>query len=86
MQKPKRNTELSAAEREALDSARRILAPYFAGQSLKVYVPTAPKSARVNRIVSALQGGGDLLDISRTECVSLRWVRTIRRRSGTIPP
>ena len=90
----RRATELTDAERQALEQARRILQPFFAGESIRLHVPkllSAERQARQDRILQALQSGVDPRVISRAEDVSLRHLRRLRvtivgRIGGRFPP
>jgi formiminotetrahydrofolate cyclodeaminase len=77
----RRITEMTDEQRRALDEARRILQPFFAGESVRLHLPkilSEERQARHDRIAHALQLGEDPRAISRREDVSLRTVRHIR--------
>lgn len=89
-----RRTDLTPQQRDALEHARRLLSPHFAGETLKLYVPQGcvqAKLEREQRIRAALEQGVAPPVIARREGVSDRYVRALRGRfvtgtRGTLHP
>lgn len=79
----RRHTEMTEEQRLALNEARRILQPFFAGESVRLHLPkllSEERQARHDRIAEALLAGDDPRSISRREDVCLRTVTQIRVR------
>lgn len=90
---PARNTSMSDEQRAAVERARRLLAPHFAGEEVRLYVPREAaerKIERERRIRLSLEAGLSTAAIARAEDVSDRYVRALRGRigrgAGTLPP
>lgn len=78
-----RRTELTTAQREAMEYARRLLAPHFPGETLRLYVPQQAidqKLQREARIREQLQAGQKPLEVARREGVSRTYVYALRGR------
>lgn len=79
----RRITELTDQQRQAIDHARRLLAPHFPGETLRLYVPAQAiemKLAREARIRDALGAGLTVRQIARTEGCSVGLVSGIKGR------
>lgn len=79
----RRITELTDQQRQAIDHARRLLAPHFPGETVRLYCPQQAieaKLERESRIREALCAGLAPAEISRREGVSRRTVYALRGR------
>jgi hypothetical protein len=87
-----RATEMSPEARRALDRARKVLQPYFPGETMRLYVPQKDAIARAElrrRIERALRRGERPREIAAREKVSERYVRQLRGRfkaAAPLPP
>lgn len=84
-------SELTAEQRRALDAARQALAPHFAGEVLKLYVPKGREQQRRQAELAAVQVLQRLAEsppqvrpldseIARRLGLSVRTLRRIRAR------
>ena len=79
----RRATEMTDEQRAAMDAARALLAPYFPGEAVKLYLPKrlgSERERRDQRIAEAVASGADLHTIAQRENVSLRHVQMMRKR------
>lgn len=78
-----RSTELTEQQRRAMQEARRLLAPHFPGETLRLYVPQQSvevKLALQARVRHALEQGEAPAVIARREGITDRYVRVLRGR------
>jgi Mor family transcriptional regulator len=85
-------TELTPEQRIAIDQARRLLSPYFSGETLRLYLPRMhgeDREQRDRRILESLQLGKSMTEIAQREDCSRRLVYKVRARMkvcGTFQP
>lgn len=87
----RRITELTDQQREAIDHARRLLAPHFPGETLRLYVPQQAMECRERlhrQIAELLAASVPQREISRRTGASKGLVSSIsgRVRRGRIGP
>ena len=76
-------SELTPAQREALQAARRILRPHFVGETVSLYVPLIdPQDRRARRlqVLEALAAGASVAEVACDFSITQRWVQKIRQR------
>lgn len=89
-----RATELTDRQRLVLAKAREILRAEFAGETVRLYVPSIDAKQRAEqqrRIARALSAGEPVAAIAKRENVSETTVKNAKRRlrgtlGGTLPP
>ena len=80
---PSRDTDMTIEQRLALDQARRLLQPHFAGEQVRLYVPRTAielKLQREQRIRQSLQQQQPARVIAEREGVSRQYVSALRGR------
>ena len=83
MTKPFRRSDMTETQRQAIEQARRLLQPFFAGETVRVDIPkilSEDRQARQARIYEALRRGEQTMAIASREDVTVRLVQLVRRR------
>lgn len=78
-----RRTDLTEQQRQAMQQARRLLAPHFPGETLRLYVPQRSvecKMALQADVRQALERGEPPAAIARRLGITDRYVRALRGR------